>query len=273
VVTTFLPPNYIFGGWPGLLIDLYSILALVCTFYWCLPFGRPFGRTLSFACFLGHFYLTSIAAGFYPWYLPSVTLMSILIIGQIVQQARSAGYVNDAPRNRFVKPLLLCFTGALLAGSILMTLATGHQMKLQQEIIEEGNRKRIGLWLKDHAVSPKDTVFLECLGYIGFYSQLKMLDFPGLSSPEVVAARRSLQTNDFAPLIMSLRPDWLVLRPAEIEVIMETAPALLTTDYRQIKVFDVSDRINSYWLILGRRYLQHDQTFVVFRNQHLLFGK
>jgi hypothetical protein len=273
VVTTFLPPNYIFGGWPGRLVDVYSILALLCTYYWCLPFGRPLGRALSFTCFLAHFYLTSIATSFYPWYLPSVTLLSILVLGLMTQQAIAACYLRDNMVSRYGKQLLsLCAAAALLV-SLLMTMATGHQMKLQQEIIEDGNRKQIGLWLKEHAASRKDTVFLECLGYIGFYSQLKMLDFPGLSSPEVVAVRRRLNTNEFAPLITALQPDWLVLRPVEIDVIMESSPALLTTEYRMVKSFDVSDRINAHRLILGRPYLQNDQTFVVFRNQKELLLK
>ena len=33
---------------------------------------------------------------------------------------------------------------------------------------------------------------MECLGYIGFFSGLKTLDIPGMSSPEVVASRRKL---------------------------------------------------------------------------------
>ena len=96
-------------------------------------------------------------------------------------------------------------------------MAGAYQLKLQQNIIENGNRKEIGLWLKDHA-TPNDTVFLEPLGYIGFYSQLKMLDFPGLSSQEVLSARKKLQTDRYAKLINELRPNWLVLRPREVRL-------------------------------------------------------
>jgi hypothetical protein len=245
-------------------INAFWCLALFCTFYWCLPFVKPFGRAISFACCAGHFYLTDVAAGIFPWYLPSLTLLSILLLGHIVQEILNFCAHRSTHLLRVAKSFSWLFIGTLLACSLLMTLGTGFQMRVQQNVIENGNRKLLGLWLKEHAASPKDTVFLECLGYIGFYSQLKMLDFPGLSSPEVVAARRKLHTNEFAPLIASLQPDWLVLRPSEIELIMDSMPLLLGTSYRLVKAFDVRDEIRSYSYIPGRPYLEHDQTFLVF---------
>ncbi len=80
-----------------------------------------------------------------------------------------------------------------------------YQLKWQQQLIERNNREAIGLWLKENSESPKDTVFLEPLGCIGFYSNLKMLVFPGLSSPEMIAARRKVggayNLDLWAPLI------------------------------------------------------------------------
>ena len=61
---------------------------------------------------------------------------------------------------------------------------------VQQSVIEDGLRQPIGLWLRDHAKTPHDSVMLEPLGYIGYYSGLKMLDYPGLASKEMVAARK-----------------------------------------------------------------------------------
>jgi len=43
--------------------------------------------------------------------------------------------------------------------------------------------------LKENFASPRDLAFLEPSGYVGFYSGLKILDYPGLSSLERVAAR------------------------------------------------------------------------------------
>jgi hypothetical protein len=264
VITTFLPPNYNFGGWPGKLVDAYFVLGLVCTYSWCLPFVSARVRAFSFAVFLGHFYLTSVATGVFAWYIPSVTLLSIIVLGQLAMAVTMKDYQG---LQRYWLPVFRFCAAAIIFYSLLMTLATGHQMKLQQQIIETGNRKNIGFWLKDHAASPKDSVFLECLGYIGYYSQLKMLDYPGLSSPEVVAVRRKLKSNDFALIIRALQPEWLVLRPSEIDAIEGNDATLLSTWYAMVKVFDVSAEIDSYPLIFGRDYLQHDQTFVVYKKQ------
>ena len=61
-----------------------------------------------------------------------------------------------------------------------LTVCVAREAQLQQRLIEDGVRRPIGLWLRAHAASPQDTVFLEPLGYIGYFSGLKMLDHPGL---------------------------------------------------------------------------------------------
>ena len=59
----------------------------------------------------------------------------------------------------------------------------------------------------------------------GYFSQLKMLDFPGLCAPEVVAAEKRLKTVSHAKLIPELQPDWLVLRSMEASAIQKARPA------------------------------------------------
>ena len=157
-------------------------------------------------------------------------------------------------------------TVALSMGIILSGLAA-YQLRIQQKVIEDGNRKQIGLWLAEQAKSQLDTVFLEPLGYIGFYSQLKMLDFPGLAAPEVVAARKKLGSDRAAGLIQELKPDWLVLRAAEAQRISTSAPELLTQVYQEAKIFDVSDVVSSYGWLPGRDYLEADQSYIVFRRR------
>jgi hypothetical protein len=126
-------------------------------------------------------------------------------------------------------------------------------------------RKPIGLWLRQNAAAPTDTVFLEPLGYIGYFSQLKMLDLPGLCAPEVVAAERRLKSVAPADLIPELRPDWLVLRPVQAGRIQAATPRLLTEAYTAIKAFDVSERLASYRWLPGRGYLTFDEKFIVYR--------
>jgi len=148
-----------------------------------------------------------------------------------------------------------------------LSLFAARQLRIQQKVIEEGNRKQIGLWLAEHASSKADTVFLEPLGYIGFFSQLKMLDYPGLCSPEIVAARKKLGSNRAAGLIREVKPVWLVLRAAEAERIGRNSPELLAKSYEVVKKFDVSDRVRSYSWLPGRDYLVTDQTYLIFKRR------
>jgi hypothetical protein len=128
----------------------------------------------------------------------------------------------------------------------------------------------LGEWLKQNAASPRDTVFLEPLGYIGFYSGLKMYDHPGLCSPEVVAARRKLPrmgnyTEHWPELIAYLVPDWLVMRDSEVKAVNRIAPDLLTKYYKLQRVFDVMDKIKAMRFLPGRGYLEFDAHFEVYR--------
>ena len=46
--------------------------------------------------------------------------------------------------------------------------------------IEMGNRVPVGLWLREHG-QPQETVYTEPLGYIGYFSGMRMIDWPGSS--------------------------------------------------------------------------------------------
>lgn len=62
-----------------------------------------------------------------------------------------------------------------------------------------------------------ETVYIEPLGYIGYYAglQVNIVDWPVLASPATVAALRTrAPKNRYLPdLILPLKPDWIVMRP------------------------------------------------------------
>jgi hypothetical protein len=145
-----------------------------------------------------------------------------------------------------------------------MLVQVAHQVRAQQEIIENGNRRQIGVWLREHA-TPGDTVMLEPLGYIGYFSGLKMLDVPGLSSREVVNAIRRFG-QDWGRIAEELQPTWLVLRDPEIGSINAKTPRLLAESYESVRVFDVRERIEAL-RVYGRPYLEFDSRFTVFRRR------
>lgn len=280
---TFMPPYAEFGGWPYAAFLVSKCAALVAAFYWCVPGGRPEARAVSLAAYLAHFYLSRVAAYVAPWYVPSVTVLSIIVLTQVFQHicdyfgagsegspARYGGEASaggDAKAGSRIHPVPVALAGMAIMYQLVMTVLVGYQMSHQQAIIESGNRKQIGLWLAEHAASPQDSVFLECLGYIGFYSNLKMLDMPGLSSPEVVAARKELNTNDYAAVIEKVKPTWLVLRGPEIEAISRSRPDLLAGDYEEAKIFNVGPVVEAIPFMPGRNYLRGDSFFSVFKRK------
>ena len=158
-----------------------------------------------------------------------------------------------------------------MTGAVALSGATAWQLRCQQRIIEDGQRRLVGEWLRAASASARATVFLEPLGYIGFYSGLKMLDYPGLSSPEVVAARQRAGSASYpycwSELILDLAPDWLVLRPHERDAIEERDPAVLGKYYKLAKIFDVRDQVAAVGFLPGRGYVTNDAYYEVYRRQ------
>ena len=272
VAATFLPANaLLFGGWHWTAILFGKGLACIIGLYWCVPRGRPQGRAASFAFMLGHFYLSCIAAYAAAWYLPACAILGMLAFAHIIQHGLDLVPSVPNPANsqaRYWRTGVRAVAAIVVLGTLLLMVGSAYQLRAQQREIEEGTRKQIGLWLREHAASTTDTVFLEPLGYIGFYSQLKMLDTPGLCAPEVVAAERRLKSISLPKIIPEVHPDWLVLRPAEADRVRAAAPGLLTETYSAVKVFDASERIAAYRWLPGRAYLRYDEKFIVFkRNQ------
>ena len=266
---TFLPPNtLIFGGWHWTAVLFAKGLACLCGLYWCVPFGRPQGRAVSFAFMLSLIYVSRIAAHAAAWYFPTCTLMGAFVCAQVVQDGvdwgRSRGDLGDR-RARFWAGFVCTVGVGVLVATLVLTLCAAYQLRIAQRVIESGARKQIGLWLRQQAASPAESVFLEPLGYIGYFSQLKMLDVPGLCAPEVVAAERRLKSTSLAKLIPELRPDWLVLRANEADQIRTQAPRLLADVYSPVKVFDVSRQLAAYRWLPGRAYLRYDEKYIVFK--------
>ncbi len=258
---SFLPTYYAVGGWPTGLIVVARILGFVVASLWFLPFVRTEVRVASFAFLGAHAYLTVFPYFPFPWYLPPTLLLAVLALGGLLAQL-----LEWAGRQRRVIFFIFATVFTLpLVLQIGTALATSRQMAAEQSLIESGNRQRIGEWLATQA-KPGDQVFLEPLGYIGFYSQLKTFDWPGLSSREVVAAHRRVGSS-WAMLIEQLQPTWLVLRPFECRRIEAQIPELLGSVYRPVRTFDVLDRVKALDLP-GRRLLEMDATFVVYHQEN-----
>ncbi len=257
-----------FGDWHWSVLLVPRLVAYACALYWLVPRGRPQGRAVSFAFMISQYYLSEIAPYPAPWYLTTCEIMAIFVFAHMVQHGLEVAAVLKEKHPEHARGALIgvrALSGLAVAATVILLICSAYQLRIQEKEIELGNRKQIGLWLHEHASSPNDTVFLEPLGYIGYFSQLKMFDIPGLSSPEVVAAEERTKSTSRARLIPELKPDWLVLRAIESGQIQNVSPRLLTEDYSAVKVFDVSQRIASYSWLPGRGYLNCDETYIVFK--------
>jgi hypothetical protein len=102
--------------------------------------------------------------------------------------------------------------GAYVVSSVavlILTLAcyrpyTSYR-NLQQ--IQDEVHKRVGLYLQREA-RRDDLVAAEDIGYMGYYSRLRIIDRDGLVSPEVEPYNRSGQ---YGQVISDFKPDWVVL--------------------------------------------------------------
>jgi hypothetical protein len=230
------------------------------------------------AFLLAHSYAAAVIPFAYPWYWPAVSLLGFLTLGAWVQWLASWDSAPLAARSE--RALRACArAGAgivavcLVLGQLALFACVAVQLYHQQRVVEWGHRRQIGLYLKAHAASPADTVFLECLGYIGFYSGLRTYDFPGMSSPEVVQVRKRLRTDDYGILIRALEPDWLVLRPHELQNALASEPDSIWDNYRIARLFDVRGQIAQLAGsapgvgLPGHGYLRFDEQFYVLRRE------
>jgi hypothetical protein len=159
---------------------------------------------------------------------------------------------------------------------------TTYEMRVQSEVVEMGNRAKLGRWLRSHA-RPGEVVYLECVGYIGYFSGARMADWPGLVSPSVVRIARE-EGADFYTVVPRLKPDWIVLRPWEAGEMARRIPSF-GRDYEQAADFNASARLGRYSLpgwarplaggapLPGIGYLSYDARFLVYRRKRAASGR
>ena len=251
------------GTWPRWMHDVAFVLALTAVVYWVIPTRNQVGRMASLAAFLLFCYLAyaNVVGQYSPWYFPPLAFLSLLTL------ASAGAHLVQNCRNRVVGSgagfLLLAGLLGLLAFEFSSSL---RPLRFKQEAIEWGHRRMIGLWLKDH-VAKGEAVYLEPLGYIGYFSQCKMLDWPGLVSPEVVAARRKLALKagyTWLETAMVLKPAWIVARRNEAEAMKNSG---FMEDYELEQVFDAGDKITAAGLVPGMRMVFAESSFGVFHRR------
>jgi hypothetical protein len=250
------------GTWPAWADVVAKVLTVGAGLYWLLPRGDRTGRVASLAFLLISVYFCYVPL--YPWYLPPAGLLALVVIGRAVQRPEAfarAGLPSAAetgnPARRWAPPAVLA---GILAWQSFLLVAGVHAVRVQQSIVEDGVRTRVGQWLKDH-VRPGQTVYVECLGYVGYFSQAHMLDWPGLASPEVLRVKGP--QSRMHTLVPKLRPDFIVARPGE-SALMRGKP-YFNEHYSLAHTFDAREELARQGDFYGRAYAYYDAVFEVYQ--------
>ncbi len=265
VDATFAPGQAFMGGWPEYPIIVARTAAGIASALWLITPLRREVRALSFMYFGYCIYLNYFPPFPSAWYIsmPS-TIAMLALAGALGQLWDASRKVQSVLLMKTMQGTALVLISVFLVQGCWFTFHAARELKAQQTWVENGVRRPIGEWLKVNA-RPGDTVFMEPLGYIGFFSGLRTFDYPGLSSPEVVKAIKQVGF-DYPALIRMLKPDWLVLRPAEILTMAQSDPSLLMNDYVPMLKKDHRAEIGAL-KVYGLDYLKFDAAFIVFKRK------
>ena len=258
----YLPVNVQFGGWPTIYHAAPFFIGMFSFLFWLLPLpsknnlARYFSLIFFFMCL--YLSYTRTFAGLFSWYLPPAALIGLVAFCLGVYSIFENLQINNIVKNTISYLIFII----VIFSSVSVYQETIIQMKIQQNLVENHNRKQIGLWLAENT-EKEARIYLEPLGYIGYFSGRKMLDFPGLVSPEVTRAIKKFGTNNLDSVITELNPDYLVLRPHEV---IRFRNAI--NQYKIIKIFSVKNNIieiSKNINLHGINYLLIDSEFVIYR--------
>lgn len=232
---------------PGVVL----LLALIGA--WARRRAATLAPLLGFALLFVAYLLYTDPPAYFRWYLPPfLAVVAVLVacgIDWLTRRARVGGAVVSV---------------ALLTVFAIQLPVFFPLDRVIQHKIEDRVREQVGLYLH-RVVAPGQTVMAEPAGYLGYYGHVKLLDFPGLTSPTVTNAVAKLPPADrhMGELIPVLKPDWLVLRPLEM-LAFSLHYAQVAKQYHFVRRFSVSEQ-SSRLDEFGVAPLNIDRDFSVYR--------
>ena len=249
-----------FQGWNPLVFVFSTAAGLFAALYWMLPWAGNdrIGRAASCSFFFIVLYFSYMPFP-YPWYFPPAAMLGIIVFARGTFML--AGHFKK-PENRSAVPVL-ALSGCFLVMTVTL-LMTSYEMMMQQKYVEDGTRRKVGEWLNRNS-DKNDRIYVEALGYIGYFSDRKILDWPGLVSPEVVSAVKK-EKLDYCTVVAKLRPDWVVARIFDHWNLI-TRSAYFRDNYDVVIVYDSVDEIGNLGYIPGEFYLLYDSCYYISRKR------
>jgi hypothetical protein len=152
-------------------------------------------------------FMTSRTLVFY-WYLIPPIFISYFILATALDWyiSKANKIIQESILKYIFLPVLLF--SIFLSNFSLVLVKIQNYRPLQE--FETGLRRPLGLWFKENA-KPGSKIFLEPLGYIGYYAGTKLIiwDEIGLVNPKVVECRKS-DGGWYTNTIKALKPDYII---------------------------------------------------------------
>jgi hypothetical protein len=147
-----------------------------------------------------------LPGAYFDWYVPPHTAVLILLAG--------AGLASLKPLPR-VDPRAAVAVALIAAFAVHLPFSIGLEQRIQQDI-EIAVRQRVGERIAA-LVPPGQTLATESAGYYGYYSNVLMLDYPGLVSKRALAIMQELppERRGVLDFFDAAKADWMALRTAE----------------------------------------------------------
>ncbi len=211
IIPNLLDTLALFAPIRGLWMRVLTSLVL----FPCLLFGiraawrRPETRAVVLLFVVWWLYLVLPKTLLFTWYLP------LFLLPGMVVAALGFGELSSREirwKQLVWQPRWAPGAAAAMACSLCIWLGWLMNSAGQVQRAEEKVRRQIGLWLREHTPA-EARVAMEPIGYIGYYSQRRILDEVGLVSPEMVPLNRR-GAGWFADMQQKFQPDYIVERPA-----------------------------------------------------------
>lgn len=253
----FLERAFIFGT--PLPRDLLMVIALtvvalaligVCA-TWRRPGWRP---AIVFVLLYVAYKFAFLTIGYFEWYGVPTLAVIVLLAGAGLQ------WLASRPLPAALVPALATALGLAYAIHLPFTLPLENRV---QEEIEDKVRDPLGRYL-GKVTHPGETIVTEPSGYVGFYTNATLLDYPGLTSTTVVEALEEYpEKATIAGMVDLLEPDWLVLRPGELDFLRQWEPeaAARYEEVRRFRVEESDSELDRWGLVI----FNVDRDFIVLR--------
>ncbi|HXA48685.1 MAG TPA: hypothetical protein VNV86_00205 [Candidatus Acidoferrum sp.] len=178
------------------------------------------------------FYFTFFVPRIFGWYV--VPVVAISAIGVAYGLTHVCEYIADKDLQRRVINVAAAVYVLSIAASLFVTFPAERKV---QQFVENGGRKQVGIYLGS-VMKPGETVGIECLGYVGYYSHRVVYDFPGMCSRTVTTFLKTHPgQRTLVGMWEGLRPTYIAARNKEVL----RAGEWLQRDYELVKVFKVPD--------------------------------